>query len=239
MNIGKSITPLPAHQTETADWGWLRNLRRGTVIVAVWAAMMATGCARLEETSSVDAVQGDADTHAGFVVRNMAMLNRFYAESYEPKPFVVDLDGGSAPIQTLIRPKAISAATGPLGVSGLSPTRQVKRLHQHVLSNYAFVPEPLAWRLPEETVSLGRGDCKNLSLLLISLLASVGLETRGAISHGHMWVEVRVEDHWRILELDGDQERGRIYRLPGFYDLPLYRIYPDRTEKRRRLAAPR
>ncbi|MBI9084828.1 MAG: hypothetical protein JEZ11_14640 [Desulfobacterales bacterium] len=239
MILQYCTTPSRTHQTGPAAWGWRRNVRRGAVIVAGWIAIMATGCARLEETSSVDAVHGDADTHAGFVIRNMAMLNRLYAEGYEPKPFVVDLDGGSAPIQTLIRPKAISAATGRLGLSGLSSARQVNRLHQYVLSNYAFVPEPLAWRPPEETVSLGRGDCKNLSLLLISLLASAGLEARGAISHGHMWVEVRVEDHWRILELDGDQEWGRIYRIPGFYDLPLYRIYPDRSEKRRRLAVPR
>jgi hypothetical protein len=50
-----------------------------------------------------------------------------------------------------------------------------------------------------------------------------------------MWVKVRENYQWVVLELDQDPERQKIYRISGFYDNPLYRIYPDRSEKRKRL----
>ena len=243
MIPGKPIIPVSVHQTGCAPRG-TRPTGCGLSVLGVALCIVSLagpmGCARMAKQAAIDAIADDLDTGAGFTVRNMALLNRLYSEQYEPKPFVVDLDGSSALIQRLIRPGAITALTDRLGLSGLPSARQVNRLHQHVLfPEYAFVPEPMAWRPPEETVALGRGDCKNLSLLLLSLLASAGLEARGAISHGHMWVEVRMGDRWRILELDGDEGRGRIYRLPGFYRMPMYRIYPDRSEKRRRRATPR
>jgi hypothetical protein len=69
----------------------------------------------------------------------------------------------------------------------------------------------------------------------MSLLISAGYDTYAGISNGHMWVKVRENTRWYVLELDQDPERNTIYRLPGFYDHPLYKIYPHRSEKRKRI----
>ena len=37
------------------------------------------------------------------------------------------------------------------------------------------------------------------------------------------------------LKWDLDPERQKIYRIPGFYENPLYKIYPERSEKRIRI----
>ena len=69
----------------------------------------------------------------------------------------------------------------------------------------------------------------------MSLLLSAGYDTYAGIANGHMWVKVRENYQWAVLELDQNPERQKIYRIPGFYENPLYRIYPDRSEKRKRI----
>jgi hypothetical protein len=49
-----------------------------------------------------------------------------------------------------------------------------------------------------------------------------------------MWVNVNCDNQWQVLELDLDPERNTIYSIPDFYENPLYKIYPDRSEKRKR-----
>jgi hypothetical protein len=39
---------------------------------------------------------------------------------------------------------------------------------------------------------------------------------------------------WFVLELDQNPERQKIYRIPNFYENLLYKIYADRSEKRKR-----
>jgi len=39
-----------------------------------------------------------------------------------------------------------------------------------------------------------------------------------------------------VLDIDKDPERNKIYKIPGFYNHPLYTIYADHTEKRKVLA---
>jgi hypothetical protein len=50
-----------------------------------------------------------------------------------------------------------------------------------------------------------------------------------------MWVKVHENYQWFVLELDQNPQRQKIYRIPGFYENPLYRIYGDRSEKRIRI----
>jgi len=97
---------------------------------------------------------------------------------------------------------------------------------------------PLKWQSVEETIKTQKGDCKNLSLLLMSYLTTAGYDTYAGISNGHMWVNVNHDNQWQILELDLDPERNTIYRIPGFYENPLYKIYPDRSEKRKIIKQP-
>ncbi len=69
----------------------------------------------------------------------------------------------------------------------------------------------------------------------MSLLLSAGYDTYAGIANGHMWVKVHENYQGVVLELDQNPQRQKIYRIPGFYDNPLYRIYADRSEKRKRI----
>jgi hypothetical protein len=40
---------------------------------------------------------------------------------------------------------------------------------------------------------------------------------------------------WVAQELDQNPQGQKIYRISGFYENPLYRIYPYRSEKRKRI----
>ena len=95
-------------------------------------------------------------------------------------------------------------------------------------------PDTYHWQTVAETIKAKKGDCKNLSLLLMSLLLSAGINTHAAISNGHMWVNVYYDKKWQVLEVDKDSERNKIYQTPGFYKNPLYKVFMDRTEKRKR-----
>jgi hypothetical protein len=95
--------------------------------------------------------------------------------------------------------------------------------------------DPHRWQSVEETIKTRKGDCKSLSLLLMSLLKSAGYDSYAGIANGHMWVVAYEKNRWKIYELDKNRERNLIYGIPGFYDIPLYKIYPDRSEKRKRM----
>ena len=85
----------------------------------------------------------------------------------------------------------------------------------------------------EETIRTQNGDCKSLSLLLVSLLTSAGYDSYAGISNGHMWVVAYENNRWQVLDLDQHPARRKTYSTPGFYDDPLYKIYPDRSENRK------
>ena len=71
--------------------------------------------------------------------------------------------------------------------------------------------------------------------VLMSLLLSAGIESYAAISNGHMWTNVFFDNTWHVLEVDKDPERNKIYQIPGFYKNPVYKIFKDRTLKRKRI----
>jgi transglutaminase-like putative cysteine protease len=87
----------------------------------------------------------------------------------------------------------------------------------------------------QETIRTQKGDCKSLSLLLMSLLTAAGLDAYAGISNGHMWVVANENNRWQVWDLDQNPARKKIYAIAGFYDDPLYKIYPDRSEKRKRI----
>ena len=101
-----------------------------------------------------------------------------------------------------------------------------------IQQRFEYTPEPEAWVPVTETLRAGKGDCKNLSILLVSALTASGVDSYAAVSNGHMWVRAYDGLQWRILETDSDPQRNEIYGIPGFYKDPLYKIYPVRSLKR-------
>ena len=212
--------------------------------VAIGAAglylIFCSGCAifvanRLPAEEAEPELKWNIESYAEFVQQNMAAINSLYSRDYRPHEFIVDTDNGSTPIQNLIEPsRTVSLGMG-LGLNGDDRRDRISRIHQYVVNEYKFVMQPREWTSVDETIETGRGDCKNLSLLALSILIADGHQAYAAISNGHMWVNVYYDGSWHVLEMDQDRERNKIYNLPGFYDYPLYRIYVDHSEKRKKL----
>jgi hypothetical protein len=174
------------------------------------------GCAAIQREkipaeSIIPELKWNLSSYAEFVKENMAEMNANYSSVYAPYEFIVDTDYGSTVIQNLLDTESATSINAGL-VRDANPV--------------------------EETIRTQKGDCKSLSLLLMSCLANAGYNTYAGISNGHMWVNVNHDNQWQVLELDLDPERNTIYRIPGFYENPLYKIYPDRSEKRQRINYP-
>lgn len=173
--------------------------------------------------------------YADFVSENIAEINARYSKSYVPCEFIVDLDDGSTVIQDLINPASVTRINATLRTNAISrDPYKVRRIYQYILTHYNYVIDPHRWQSVEETMNTRKGDCKSLSLLLLSLLTSAGFDAYAGISNGHMWVVANENNRWQVLELDQSPARKEIYAIPGFYDDPLYKIYPYRSEKRKR-----
>jgi transglutaminase-like putative cysteine protease len=207
--------------------------------VMFWVFLLS-GCAaihreKIPAESFIPELKWNLDSYREFVKENIAEINANYSTVYVSYEFVVDTEYGSTLIQNLIDPESAEAINkGLLHVSNPEARDRFKRIYHYIVEHYDYIMDPLKWQSVAETLSVRKGDCKSLSLLLMSCLAAAGYETYAAISNGHMWVNVNFDNQWQVLELDLDPKRNTIYRIPGFYENPLYKIYPDRSEKRKR-----
>jgi len=216
-------------------------MNRKNLTVGILCLFVFSGCAALykkeiPEEPIIPELKWDLDSYAEFVKQNMTEINARYSPDYVFYEFVVDTEYGSTVIQNLIDPEAASAITADLGNHSNPEYRdKLVTIYQYTIEEYNYILDPYTWQSVEETIRTKKGDCKSLSLLLMSLLLSAGYDTYAGIANGHMWVKVRENYQWVVLELDQNPQRQKIYRIPGFYDDPLYKIYPDRSEKRKRI----
>lgn len=196
----------------------------------------AAGCFRPAVKKGDESIPGlhpwNADSYAAYVVQNIEALNRRYTGRYEPVEFVVDTAGGSARVQTLIDPSATDLLAEVVAGPAAGDGKKIEAIVEVLRQRFVYIPEPQAWAPVSETIRAGNGDCKNLSVVLMSALTSAGIPAYGAISNGHMWVCAFDGSKWRIIEIDDDPQRKRIYRIPGFYQDPLYKILPEHSLKR-------
>jgi len=198
---------------------------------------LTAGCAMLE-TKSAQPVSEESvgtwtmETYQQFLADNQKHINHLYSDDYEDYLFLVDTDNGARPIQDLINIELVRSLRIRAGKENLSESEKINLCHGYIIRYFTYISIPNKWPVPEQTIKSREGDCKGLSLLLISLLLSEGFECYGAINHGHMWVNVKVEGKWHVLETDSDPERNLIYQSPGFYNLPLFKVYQHKTQKR-------
>ncbi len=210
--------------------------RHALICLLLWLISASSGCQRLTTLAPIGQVPGlspwDAQTYGEYVAENMTELNRRYTERYEPVEFVVDTAVGSARVQNLIDPAATALLAEVLAEPDAGSAVTIEGIMEVMRQRFEYVPEPEIWMPAGDTIRAGKGDCKNLSILLVSALTSSGVDAYAAVSNGHMWVRAYDGKQWRILETDADPERNQIYRIPGFYEYPLYKIFPDRSLKR-------
>ena len=208
-------------------------------IVMVWILILP-GCTaihreKIPAENIIPELKWNLESYAEFVKENITAIHANYSTVYAPYDFIVDTDAGSTMIQNLFDPEIATAINSRLR-DDANPAHSDKLvlIYTHIIDHYDYDLDPYKWQSVEETARTHRGDCKSLSLLMMSLLTSAGYEAYAGISNGHMWVTVRDNYQWVVLELDQDPARSAIYHIPGFYEDPLYKIYPDRSEKRKR-----
>jgi transglutaminase superfamily protein len=206
------------------------------ILAAVFPLLsLFAGCTFLEtkgaQTVSEESVgTWTMETYQQFLADNQKHINHLYSDDYEDYLFLVDTDEGARPIQDLISAETVRSLW--TGKEHLSDSEKVSLYYSYIEGHFTYIPTPNKWPVLEQTLKSREGDCKGLSLLLISLLLSADLECYGAINHGHMWVNVKVGGKWKVLETDSDPDRNTIYQSPGFYELPLFKVYHHKTQKR-------
>ncbi len=216
-------------------------MRYSLITIGLVLVFMQWGCAAIpREKIPAESIVPEAKRHfelyADFVKENTAEINAHYSTAYIPFEFIVDMDNGSTLIQDLIDTDPVDSINAMLRTDVIArDPYKIRRIYQYILKQYDYVIDPHRWQTVEETIKTRRGDCKSLSLLLMSLLMSAGCDAYAGISNGHMWVVAYESNRWKVLELDQNPARNKIYGIPGFYDFPLYKIYPDRSEKRKRI----
>jgi transglutaminase-like putative cysteine protease len=218
----------------------IKAIHKGYAVAMLWILILG-GCAAVQRErapaeSIVPEVKRHLELYAEFVRENMDEINARYSTTYVACEFIVDMDDGSTVIQDLIDPTSVAGINAVLRTGTISRyPHKIRRIYQYILSHYEYVIDPHRWQSVQETIRTRKGDCKSLSLLLVSLLTSAGFDAYAGISNGHMWVVADENNRWQVLDLDQNPARKKIYGLPGFYDDPLYKIYPDRSEKRKRM----
>ena len=214
---------------------------RKVISIGMLWVFLLSGCAAIQREKIpaepiLPHLKWNLASYAEFVKNNMAEINANYSTEYTTYEFVVDTDYGSTVIQNLLDPESAEAInTGLMGDDNPHPSEPMMRIYEHIINHYDYILDPLKWQSVAETIKTQKGDCKSLSLLLMSWLTTAGYDTYAGISNGHMWVNVNHNNQWQVLELDLDPERSTIYRIPGFYENPLYKIYPERSVKRKRM----
>lgn len=216
-------------------------MRRKIITIGMLWAFSLWGCAATQREyipaeSIIPEQKWHLESYAAFVKENMAEIKANYSTAYAPYEFIVDTEYGSTVIQDLIDPEPVAGINAVLRTDAISRfPHKVRRIHRYILSHYTYVSDPHRWQSLTETIETRKGDCKSLSLLLMSLLTSAGFDSYAGISNGHMWVVAYENNRRHVLELDQNPARKKIYGIPDFYDYPLYKIYADRSEKRQRI----
>ena len=197
-------------------------MNRKNLTVGILCLFVFSGCAALykkeiPEEPIIPELKWDLDSYAEFVKQNMTEINARYSPDYVFYEFVVDTEYGSTVIQNLIDPEAASAITADLGNHSNPEYRdKLVTIYQYTIEEYNYILDPYTWQSVEETIRTKKGDCKSLSLLLMSLLLSAGYDTYAGIANGHMWVKVRENYRVGCSGIGSEPAKTKNLPYPGF-----------------------
>jgi hypothetical protein len=165
-------------------------MRLKVITIGMLWFFLLWGCAAIQREkipaeSIIPELKWNLSSYAEFVKENMAEMNANYSSVYAPYEFIVDTDYGSTVIQNLLDTEsATSINAGLVRDANPEPSEPLMRIYQHITNHYDYILDPLKWQKVEETIRTQKGDCKSLSLLLMSCLANAGYNTYAGISNG-------------------------------------------------------
>lgn len=205
-----------------------------TFAVMLWALALLCNCAGRPLPDQPPSAPAPENIFSGFWASNQHYLNRIYTTAYVRCDFVVDTERGGRPIQSLMDAEAVKPLLTKLSLGNASAPIIINKSLNYVHRRFRYTPAPNQWPTVAQTLQTGKGDCKGLSLFLVTLLNAAGVDSYAAVSSGHMWAVAHNGESWQVLETDPDPGRREIYQANGIYDLPLYKIFVDRSYKRKR-----
>ena len=173
--------------------------------------------------------------YSNYIQKNQKNINQTYSQFYCNYEYLVDSSSGVTRIQNLINPESVHSIANEIIAKSQSKTEKTYVFFTYVVRHFKYFSMPEMWPTVAQTLKTRKGDCKGLSLLLLSALIFFDIECYAAISNGHMWVVAELDGESKIFETDSDPDRNLIYRLPGFYEKPLFKIYYKKSEKRIRM----
>ncbi len=217
-----------------AESPFSRHTNDCRLLVIVLTISLLFGCAAVRKPLDTDIISPteSPEAYIAFWSENKRLIDQIYADGYSVYPISVDTDSGSRDILTLIDPEAVKPLMNTIVAAGAPPDHVVRRCYRYVVTHFRYLPSPDLWPTVRQTLKQRSGDCKGLSLLLMSMLTAADIDASAEISNGHMWIRVDLNGTTTILETDQTPERQVIYHSPGFYDRPLLRVTPNRTLRR-------
>ncbi len=100
-------------------------------------------------------------------------------------------------IQTTSEIKQIADKIVTLSCKETHKVCNAKAMFYFVQKNFNYLNDPLAfeyYKTPQESFNSNSGDCDDASILLSSLLQSVGLQTRFVFVLKHVYVQVKISE---------------------------------------------
>ena len=89
---------------------------------------------------------------------------------------MVDSNSGATRIQNLISPELAHLITGKIITKNQAKTEKVIECFNYIIRHFKYFPMPETWPTISQTLKIRKGDCKGLSLLLLSVLVSFDIE---------------------------------------------------------------
>jgi len=124
----------------------------------------------------------------------------------------IDSDKITVYVQTTSEIKQIADKIVTLSCAKTHKVCNAKAVFYFVQKNFNYLNDPLAfeyYKTPQESLQSNSGDCDDASILISSLLNSVGYQTRFVFVPGHVYVQVKIpesissyktEDDWINLD---------------------------------------
>jgi len=118
-----------------------------------------------------------------------------YGESYNPLSLYNTVNDLIDPMQKDVRGTAVSLAKR---FGGNYNVYQVCEIFEYVKSNISYVNDPKGdenyWASPDETLTLGAGDCEDQALLIAALITSISGTARVYFTDSHAFSAVYIGD---------------------------------------------
>ncbi|MBT6774577.1 hypothetical protein HOA91_04355 [Candidatus Woesearchaeota archaeon] len=116
-----------------------------------------------------------------------------------PEMVIPEINSGKITAYVSVTPeiKQIADKIVTLSCQETHKVCNAKAMFYFVQKNFNYLNDPLAFeyfKTPQESLKSDSGDCDDSSILLSSLLQSIGLQTRFVFVPGHVYVQVKLSE---------------------------------------------